>query len=80
MQVKPPSDPDTRRLYTALAIASGRHEDWFAPLWELPYVADTLAMLRGEREPDDDRERKALAYYRRSPVGVTAPPVDLLKL
>jgi hypothetical protein len=65
-QTQPPTDQQTRALYSALAYASGRPEDWFAPLLGMPWTDDTLAMLREEREPETDRERKALDMYRRS--------------
>lgn len=66
MNFRTPDDQQSRRLFAALAMASGRPEDRFAPDWRMPYVADLVAMLRGEREPEDDRERRALAAYRLS--------------
>lgn len=84
MKLQPSDCIETRRLFSALAIASGRAQDQFAPDFRLPYVLDTLGMLLGEREPEDDRERRALKVYLRSistdAAEVEPPAADLFDL
>jgi hypothetical protein len=72
MQLPSPDHKETRRLFAALAIASGRPEDRFAPDWRMPYVLDTLGMLLGQREPEDARERRALKFFRQPDPAPTA--------